>query len=766
MKIVKKTQCNMCAASCGLEMVVEDNKVVSVRPDPDSPKSDTYCCRKGRAAKAYLHHADRLTQPLKRVGNEFIPISWQQANKEIGQKAKTILDKHGAKSLALLGGTLAATQTTTIAYFGFKQTLGAQYFFNPVGIEFMGSWWSNGRIYGKQAKALKPDDHHSKNTVLWGANSYVTHQMASGRKVLREVSQNPNKRLIVIDPSLTESARMADMHICLRSGTDSLFARAIIALILEQDWQDKAFIDKWCKDYSQILPWFDGFDVRSALEVCRVPYEQAIEFAKIISTESWGVHQDLGVYCGRHNTLNSYLIVLLTAITGALLVPGNNIINDSYAGPLPSEERDESTWRTKDGYFPVAGSFPAGSFATQVLNDDDDRIRMAFCSMSNPARSFPDTEQTQAALENLELLVCDDICMTETTRLADYVLPAKSAYEGWDFNILQMSYPNVIGQIRHPVVEAEGDCKEPFEIWVDIADAMGIIPKLPASLYQKAQQAVAKNNRMIYMLELSKYLLLHPKQAKSAIFIIAQTLGKAMESVSQSAMFATFMSCDLGGSGKVERAGIKPHKRHFILNRLPKFKDMTIMDAAFQQVLDTPQGVIIATDQVSDKDEYTRSAIGHKDKQFHLYCDEIDQYIKQITPELELQALDKYPFALSSGQHTDFGVNGVMRNPDSYRFKSDKSFVAKISPFDAERLNIQEGDKIKITTDASEIIIPAEISYRFAAGYIIVPHHYGFKFNSQNIGEGVNKLIAKQQMDKLTGNPLIRHIPCNIERVG
>lgn len=766
MSVVKKTQCNMCAVSCGLEMVVENNKVVSVRPDPDSAKSDNYCCRKGRAARAYLHHPDRLTQPLKRVGDKFEPISWEQANREIGEKARAILDKHGPKSLGMLGGTLAATQTPLLAYFGFHLATGAQYFFNPVGIEFMGSWWSNGRIYGDQIRFMEPDDHNTQNMVLWGANSYLTHQIASGRKVLRSISKDPNKRLIVVDPALTESARMADLHISLRLGTDSLFLRALIAIILEKGWQDQAFINKWCKDFDKTLHWYRDIDIHEALEVCRVPYETAVEFAEIVSKESWGTHQDLGVFCGRHNTLTSYLIVTLAAITGSLLRPGHNIVNDVFIGLFPSDERKKKTWRTKDGYFPVASTYPAGSFAGQVLNDDDDRIRMAFSSMSNSARSFPDTEQMTAALKKLELFVCDDITMTETARLAHYILPSKSAWEGWDFNTIQQAYPNVLGHIRRPVVEAPGDCKEPFEIWVDIADSMGLIPKLPDSLYKKAEKAVAEKNRVPFMLALAKHFVLHPTHAKAAMFIIAKTLGKAMESVSQGALFTAYMITDLAIKGKVERAGIKPHKRHYILNRIPFLKHLPLMDAAFQKTIDTPEGVHIARDNIEDPDAYTREAIKHKDKKFHLYCDEINQYIKEVTPQQERVLLDAFPFVLSSGQHTDFGVNGVMRNPESYRYREGKNFVAKISPFDANKMGIKDGDMIKVTTATGEATLPAEINYRYTAGYVLVPHHYGFNFNGQEIGQGTNKLIGKKEMDKLTGNPLIRHVPCKIEKLG
>ncbi|MDY2736156.1 hypothetical protein, partial [Intestinibacter sp.] len=69
MGVWKKTQCNFCAATCGIEMEIEDNKIINVRPDKDSPKSKGYCCRKGRSAKFYQDHGDRIDYPMKKVGD-------------------------------------------------------------------------------------------------------------------------------------------------------------------------------------------------------------------------------------------------------------------------------------------------------------------------------------------------------------------------------------------------------------------------------------------------------------------------------------------------------------------------------------------------------------------------------------------------------------------------------------------------------------------------------------------------------------------------
>ena len=123
--------------------------------------------------------------------------------------------------------------------------------FNPIGIEFMGNWWSHGKILGDQMHFLEPDDHNNEVIVYWGSNSYVSHQIPDARKVCREFSEDPDKMVIVVDPRLSETARMADMHIMPALGSDSLFMRALIAIILENGWEHKDYINKYVADWDK-----------------------------------------------------------------------------------------------------------------------------------------------------------------------------------------------------------------------------------------------------------------------------------------------------------------------------------------------------------------------------------------------------------------------------------------------------------------------------------------------------------------------------------
>ena len=102
MSVWKKTLCNLCAMTCGLEMEVEDNRIINVRPDPDSPSSECYCCRKGRSAKYFVENSERILYPKKRVGDRYERISWDQAYAEIITVFLQIIPLH-AEIVLILG---------------------------------------------------------------------------------------------------------------------------------------------------------------------------------------------------------------------------------------------------------------------------------------------------------------------------------------------------------------------------------------------------------------------------------------------------------------------------------------------------------------------------------------------------------------------------------------------------------------------------------------------------------------------------------------
>ncbi len=145
----RKTTCVLCVTFCGLEVLVENNRIVKVRPDKEHPRSEGYACRKGLNIIHHQHHADRLMHPLKKVGDTFQKISWDQALDEIAVKLAAIVNEHGPRSFALMGGDGKGCDLQGAFARGVLNGLGSQYRYRALAQEVTGMFWADGRCFGR-----------------------------------------------------------------------------------------------------------------------------------------------------------------------------------------------------------------------------------------------------------------------------------------------------------------------------------------------------------------------------------------------------------------------------------------------------------------------------------------------------------------------------------------------------------------------------------------------------------------------------------------
>ena len=195
-----KTGCVLCAQNCGLEILVENDRMVRVRPDKDNPRSQGYACRKGLNVIYHQYPADRLTQPMKNVNGTFVPVSWDQAIGEIAEKLKSVVDTHGPRSLAYLGASAQGGHFEASFGVTLLRKLGSQNLYTSGGQEFSGSWWVQGRMFGKQYLITGPDEHETEMLVAWGWNGMESHQMPQARKTLTAIAKDPDRLLVCVDP--------------------------------------------------------------------------------------------------------------------------------------------------------------------------------------------------------------------------------------------------------------------------------------------------------------------------------------------------------------------------------------------------------------------------------------------------------------------------------------------------------------------------------------------------------------------------------------
>lgn len=740
----KKTGCALCAQNCGLELLIENNRITKVRGDKSNPRSKGYICRKGKNIAFFQHNEQRLKYPLKKVGDDFIRISWEQAINEIAARLQEIRTKYGPRSIAYMGG--GGQSCHFEASFGrmLIGCLGSPYHYSALAQELTGHFWTQGRVLGRQYMTTVPDEENADMLVAIGWNGMVSHQMPRAPLVLREFSKNPDKILAVIDPRKSETAQIANLHLALRPGTDALLLRAVIAIIIKEGWYKQEYIDKHVTGFQEIWPYLADFDIETALKVCELEYEQVREFAYLMATRKVGVHTDLGILMNRHSTLVSCLVMILLALCGQIGLPGTNVIPGIFM-PIGShsDERKASNWKTVTTGFPtIMGYVPPNVLPEEILSEHPERTRAVLCTQSNPLRSYADTAAYEEAFENLDLLVTCEIAMTETAKLSHYVLPAKSAYESWDSTFFYWTVPGVYFQMRRPVVESEGECLEIAEIHLRIADALGFIPEIPDALYEKA------GNRMEYGLELMNFLQKNPQYARLTPFILGKTIGPVLGSTNLAALWGILQNLPKAARENAERAGFK--------------KGPLMGEEIYNALIDHPEGIWIGKIDMENNFKELKT----EDGRVNVYIPEMLEWLKEVTPEEELKALkslDKYPLILMAGRHMSMNANTLMRDPAWNEGK--RACTLAIHPKDGERFNLLDGQLALITTEAGSAELEVEITTEVRPGTTMIPHGFGLDYLGEVYGINVNSLTKNTNRDPFTGTPLHRYVPCRVEPV-
>ena len=740
----KKTGCILCAQNCGLEIFVEAGRMVRVRPDRDNPRSEGYACRKGLNILNYQYPADRLATPLKRAGEEFVAISWEQAFAEIAQRMRALVDTHGPRCLAYMGASSQGGHFEAAFGLALLRALGSQYLYSSAGQEFSGAWWLNGRMLGKQYNIPIPDERETEMLVGWGWNGMHSHQMPQAPKVLTGIARHPDKLLVVVDPRMSETAAIADIHLPLRPGTDALLVKAMIAIILANGWENTAYIRDHVDGFERIRPWFAGMDTRAALTVCGLDSARVTELCRLMTSRRWCLHPDLGIYMGRHSALNSYLLNILGAICGIFGVRGGNII-PGMVMPLGfhADERSEKVWRTMATQMPpaAAGSFPPAVVPEEILSDHPRRLRAIYVNGCNPLRSYPDTTAYEQAFARLDLLVVCDVVMSETARFAHYVLPCRNAYESWDGTFFPWTYPGVYFQMRQPLVQPPGDCLEASQIFTGIAERLGLLPEIPEEV-----ATASGENRLLFGARLMEWAAREPAIRSRMPFILARTLGKRWDSANRAALWGMLMTAPKSFRENAARAGFKP--------------GLDQGDRIFQAICDTPQGLWVGQSDVDDP----MAGIGTGSGKVELHVPELEEMAKTLDAASEgaaLQLPEKYPYVLHAGRHMPCNANTLMRNPAWNAGK--RACTVAMNPADMTALGLQDGQLVRVVTEAGSETGELEASVRVRPGTVLIPHGFGLVYQGQVYGLNVNRLTRSGNRDFL-GTPLHRYVPCRVER--
>jgi anaerobic selenocysteine-containing dehydrogenase len=734
------TACILCECNCGIEVQVEDGHLTRIRGDKAHPSSRGYTCNKAMRLDHYQNGPHRLSSPLRRrEDGTFEEIDWDTAIAEIAARFQQIATDHGGETIFYYGGGGQGNHLGGAYSGAFLKALGSRHRSNALGQEKTGEAWVDMQLLGGHTRG---EFEHAEVSVFVGKNPWMSQSFPRARIVLREIAKDPDRSMIVIDPVVTDTAKLADFHLRVRPGTDAWCLAALAATLVQEGLLDEDFLAAHANGADEVVAALDDVPVADYAQRCGVDEDLLRAAARRIGTAlSVAVFEDLGVQQAPNSTLSSYLNKLLWVLTGNFARPGTQHLHSNF-GPLFGSKR---VGRTPVTGAPIIGSLmPCNVIPDEILTDHPARFRAAFVESSNPAHSLADSQRMREAFEALELLVVIDVAMTETARLADYVLPASSQYEKPEATFFDFEFPANAFHLRHALLDPlPGTLPEP-EIHARLVRALGVVD--PATL--EPLREAAKDGLEEYMRAFGDAMAADPELGKVLPFVLYETLGPALPEglAGAAALWGLAQRCFMTYPDAVRRAGHDDG------------------NALFTAVLEGRSGMEFTVHEYEDD----WALISTPDKRFGLAIPEMLDGLRGLRDATPGWTSDEFPIVLSAGERRSYTANDIYRNP-SWR-KRDEGGALRVSPEDAARLGLADGARARVTTARGAAETLVEVSEAMQPGHASLPNGYGLDFTAEDgtvtvPGIAPNALTSSDWRDPFAGTPWHKHVPARIEPV-
>jgi formate dehydrogenase len=732
------TACILCECNCGVVVQVDDRKLVKIRGDKEHPASQGYTCNKALQLDHYQNSRNRLTSPLRRrPDGSYEEIDWDTAINEIADGFAKVRDEHGGDKIFYYGGGGQGNHLGGAYSGAFLKAIGSRYRSNALAQEKTGEHWVDAHFYGGHTRG---EFAHAEVSVFVGKNPWMSQSFPRARVVLNEIAKDPARSMIVIDPVITDTAKLADFHLRVRPGTDAWCLAALAAVLVQEQLCDETFLIEHVNGSEAVREVLAEVPIGDYAQRCGVD-EQLLRAAasRIASAASVSVFEDLGVQQAPNSTLCSYLNKLLWILTGNFAKRGAQHLHSSFA-PLFGVGGVGRTPVT--GAPIIAGLVPSNVVPQEILTDHPARLRAMIVESSNPAHSVADSAAVREALRSLELLVVIDVAMTETARLADYVLPAASQFEKPEATFFNLEFPHNTFHLRHPLMEPlPGTLPEP-EIWARLVRALGVVDDNELAPLRRAAAEGLDAYAQAFLVAVGA----NPGLGRVLPYVLYETLGPELPQglAGAAALWGLAQKTAMTYPDAVRSAG------HADGNAL------------FEAILSGRSGVTFTVHEYAD--DY--ALITHPDRRIAVEMPEMLADIRALRSAPTAHTTAEFPMVLSAGERRAYTANDILRD-HSWR-KRDVDGALRISPQDATAIGLCDGGRAKITTAAGTAEATVEISDAMLAGHVSLPNGYGVDYveadgSSTTPGVAPNALTSTEWRDAYAGTPWHKHVPARVE---
>ena len=489
-----RTFCSLCAGLCGLKLTLDARgEVIDIRGDESNPLSQGYACIKGLQLPEAHRSPERLLRPLKRgPDGRFAVLPLERALDEIAVRLQAIVAESGPDAVAAFRGTLSYSNYMLPSWI---RALGSHGFYSTMTIDQSAKWvcferlggWAGGREPFAEADV----------TLLVGANPLVS------LSTFNVVNQHPVRsmkaakargmKLIVIDPRRTETARHADLHLQPIPGEDPAVLAGLLHVILEQGWHDAPFCAQHVNGLDALRRALARFTPSAAARRAGLRAEDLVCAADMFArphsrarprgSAASGVGPDMAA----HANLAEHLVELLNVVCGRYPREGDRVANPGVIGARrprraqaisPQRSWERGYRSAVGGYGTLFGEKMTGALCDEMLASGAGRVRALIVDSGNPVNAIPGQHKVVRALEALDLLVVIDPFMTNTARLAHYVLPPLMLLErpalpprDYETIVFQSPYSQYAPAVLKPPPDSEP--VDPNHVFWELARRMG-----------------------------------------------------------------------------------------------------------------------------------------------------------------------------------------------------------------------------------------------------------------------------------------------------
>ncbi len=697
-------QCTLCEAHCGILVTVEGEQVTRIEGDPDDVLSAGYVCPKATALADLHHDPERLRRPVKRVGDGFEEIGWDEAFRLVGRGLRAVQRAHGRSAVGFYYGNPAAHSPSVMYVAALRAALLTRHAYSASSVDQFPQEHAAWRMFGSNVVLPVADIDRTDHLVVIGANPAVSNgsltTMPGARDRIRAVRARGG-RVVVVDPRRTETARLADEHVAVMPGGDPYLLLAMLHVLFADGLPVPDHLDGQLAGWDEVRRLVADWSPQDAAPFAGVDADTITRMARELgAAPSAVVYARIGVCHQVTGTLTHWLVNVLNAVTGNLDRAGGQMFATPAVDAMALLRRlplAQGPWSDRRGtHRAFRFELPVSTLADAVLHDGEHRVRAMITHAGNPVLSAPGGSRVDEAYEALDFHVAIDMYVTETSRYADVILPPVSHLEREEFDVI------------FPAFSVRNNARWNARVFDPPADGLEDWEILARLLLEVTPMAV------------------RPLTGRAAARVLDEV----------SPMRLSALGVAIGPHGVLRRG-----PRGLTLRAIRRARggvDLGPLQPRLSELVVTSDGRV----QLAPAD----LVVGAEAL--------LDDARAGLRPDAQPEG---YDLRLIGRRH--LRTNNTWLHNVPAMVKGRDRCTVLMHPQDAEERGLEDRDRVTVTSASGAIEVPVEVSDEIRVGTVAVPHGWGhdrkgvgWSTAAAHGGANVNELHDPLQVDVFSGN--------------